>query len=569
MADIVARLLLDTSGFDANLNKAMQNTKGYKENVGSLASVMSKGMMRVAGAFGVAMGSMEAINKTIASSQTLTDDWGRTVEAATSITDSFFDALSHGDFSSFISGIGEAISKAKEYYNIIDDLGTFDIFHSSTIASEQLKITEAKIIINNKQSSAADKAKAAKAIKDSEAVIEAENKKLGIKASDAYYAGVRKVLANNGGIKASNKWIDTYFSYDGLEKAKKTLNELTNKHSIIDHNGNKQFTGWGKNEATAKGFKAILELSDKATQKIIRYKEQAIAAKQATANMELSNVRALNKANVGSSRGSGAKENKELSPEESIAYYNQELTKANREFNSAVSESARAAIQQKIDELKEVIRVMQFKADHPILPKDAMASMTSKTSLKQSANPGLGLKIQPLYTKKDVAITNDYAGALNATANAMSTLNTAMGDGNNTFLSFAAISGGAIAQMIIQLQALAGAKGIAGAFSMPFPASLAAVASVVSTVASVFASLPKFAEGGIVQGASSFGDMNIARVNSGEMILNGSQQANLFKMLNKGNVGSTTQKLDGTIKVKGSDLYLILSNYMSKLNKIR
>lgn len=48
---------------------------------------------------------------------------------------------------------------------------------------------------------------------------------------------------------------------------------------------------------------------------------------------------------------------------------------------------------------------------------------------------------------------------------------------------------------------------------------------------------PKFADGGIspllVGGSSYVGDKVLARVNSGEMILNKTQQANLFKMLNK------------------------------------
>jgi tape measure domain-containing protein len=50
-------------------------------------------------------------------------------------------------------------------------------------------------------------------------------------------------------------------------------------------------------------------------------------------------------------------------------------------------------------------------------------------------------------------------------------------------------------------------------------------------------SLPKFASGGIVGGNNTSGDQLIARVNSGEMILNKAQQANLFDMINKGNNG--------------------------------
>ena len=46
---------------------------------------------------------------------------------------------------------------------------------------------------------------------------------------------------------------------------------------------------------------------------------------------------------------------------------------------------------------------------------------------------------------------------------------------------------------------------------------------------------PKFATGGIVGGTSYVGDNVIARVNSGEMILNAEQQRKLFDMIAKSN----------------------------------
>ena len=63
----------------------------------------------------------------------------------------------------------------------------------------------------------------------------------------------------------------------------------------------------------------------------------------------------------------------------------------------------------------------------------------------------------------------------------------------------------------------------------------AAFAGVVSTIkAAVTPPAPKFAEGGIVPGNSFSGDNVIARVNSGEMILNGKQQAMLLNIANGG-----------------------------------
>ena len=84
------------------------------------------------------------------------------------------------------------------------------------------------------------------------------------------------------------------------------------------------------------------------------------------------------------------------------------------------------------------------------------------------------------------------------------------------------------------------AQGTAQAMSVPFPANLAAIVTTVATVAANIATAvstikqAKFAEGGIVPGTSYTGDLVQARLNSGEMVLNKRQQAQLFEIANTG-----------------------------------
>ena len=92
-----------------------------------------------------------------------------------------------------------------------------------------------------------------------------------------------------------------------------------------------------------------------------------------------------------------------------------------------------------------------------------------------------------------------------------------------------------------------------------------AVAGVAAMLA-LWKSLPKFANGGIIGGGSTIGDNTLARVNAGEMILNGRQQSNLFKAINSGKVGGTNVNI-GFDKVRGSDIYLSLKNYMKSSGK--
>lgn len=109
-------------------------------------------------------------------------------------------------------------------------------------------------------------------------------------------------------------------------------------------------------------------------------------------------------------------------------------------------------------------------------------------------------------------------------------------------------------------EAVAGAT--ASGAKMPFPLNLLAIGAGVAAVIAALASMSKFANGGIVGGNSTHGDRNIARVNSGEMILNKAQQGTLWSMLNgKGGMGGRVN-----FKIKGSDLIGVMENEVRKRN---
>lgn len=102
---------------------------------------------------------------------------------------------------------------------------------------------------------------------------------------------------------------------------------------------------------------------------------------------------------------------------------------------------------------------------------------------------------------------------------------------------------------------------------MPFPLNIAAIAAGIAAVIAGIAMIGSFADGGVIGGNSFHGDNMFARVNAGEMILNNKQQGNLFRLLDGGGVASNTGT--PTVKIKGSDLYVALNNYGSKMGKIR
>ena len=90
---------------------------------------------------------------------------------------------------------------------------------------------------------------------------------------------------------------------------------------------------------------------------------------------------------------------------------------------------------------------------------------------------------------------------------------------------------------------------------------IAATIAGLAVMTSTIAQLQSFSQGGIYQGSSTVGDHNLARVNAGEMILTKTQQGNLFRMLDNNTAGLGGGVGVSSVRIKGSDLYLALSNY--------
>lgn len=173
----------------------------------------------------------------------------------------------------------------------------------------------------------------------------------------------------------------------------------------------------------------------------------------------------------------------------------------------------------------------------------------------------------------------DVSSITSSVGSVFGSLGSAVGGTTGEVMNFAGQSINAVAQIIPQIVALIGAKeaealasGTASASSMPFPANIAAIASIIATIAGVFASLPKFESGGIVGGSSFVGDKLLARVNSGEMILNKKQQQNLYNSMENSVINSPRQmdvNVIGRTSIKGSDINMIFKNYENKMSRIK
>ena len=116
------------------------------------------------------------------------------------------------------------------------------------------------------------------------------------------------------------------------------------------------------------------------------------------------------------------------------------------------------------------------------------------------------------------------------------------------------------------------AKGVSAAgssaASLPFPANIIAIGAAIAAAVALFASIPKFATGGVITGGPTSGDKILARVNAGEMILNQGQQSRLFEAINSGKLGgSGNMSSTVTTRVRAKDLILTINNELKSQGK--
>ena len=194
-------------------------------------------------------------------------------------------------------------------------------------------------------------------------------------------------------------------------------------------------------------------------------------------------------------------------------------------------------------------------------------------------NSAKGMKEQSDKFDKQKESLQGLADVSSAVGNSFSTLGNVFkqtgDDATAAAMNVIGTTAQATAEIIPNIIKLIGAKqgeamanGTAAAAALPFPANIAAIASIIATIVSTFANIMSavgaFADGGIVGGGNLHGDKVLARLNGGEMVLNPTQQAKLFRTIEQGNIGNNTETVSQVKwKIKGSDLYGALYNYKS------
>lgn len=152
--------------------------------------------------------------------------------------------------------------------------------------------------------------------------------------------------------------------------------------------------------------------------------------------------------------------------------------------------------------------------------------------------------------------------AMNSFGEAMSTLGQVAKDEG---LQVAGIVAQAIAQVALGFATASAQEGKKGIWFW-LAASAAGLAQMMAMISQIKSVTGGYASGGIIGGTSYSGDKLLARVNSGEMVLNKRQQSNLFNAINSGNIGGGTVSTV-EFKLRGADIYGSMKNYKAIKSK--
>ena len=146
MSDAIVRLLLNTSGFDSNLQRSkgrMRDFSNQGSSTGNVLKLLGGNLAKLTGGLTAAGAALKVATDAFKTSESNIDAWGRTMESAKGVYEGFLNSLNTGDISGFLNNINQIISAAEDAYNALDDLKTYQAFNQVNVAKARASYAEA------------------------------------------------------------------------------------------------------------------------------------------------------------------------------------------------------------------------------------------------------------------------------------------------------------------------------------------------------------------------------------------------------------------------------------------
>lgn len=591
MADLITRLLLNTQQFDNNLGKSTKQIQGFQQKIQGFSSGAVSAFTKFAGVLGVAYGATELLQKGLNSNATLQDKYNSLMQAGSTVTDQFFTAIYSGDWTVFNDGIEKAIKNAKEYADTYRNVQR--MLETTSIKFEQTdaRKTQLEAIIEDDTKPLEERKKAQQEldrillmgvadIREASQITERElNNMLADLIGEAQYItteNAQKLI-----LDIRNKYSELRKELDAYREIRDTKNQVLNPNAF-KYSGDE----WYKinQDATKKYYQEYTKDQRAYYDELLRLADRMNDETFSSFQGLFDKLNDLNdKAGTWEKDRAGARDEiagikttaskKEIIPAGSIMEMQKKIADLRKKYENAADEGTRVGFMKAIKEAETELKMMQLRAAGTSLLPTGEINKPVGRNIADDVKSGY-INIKPISTDS-IQANYDYADSLGAIASIMGSVTNMTNEGAAGWLAYGAnilssISAAIpmITSLTTALTAKAAAEAAGSAAAVPVVGWINAVAAITA-IMSAMAAVPKFADGGIIGGNSFIGDNMIARVNSGEMILNNRQQRNLFNLLD--GKGGTSVNAGGKVKlrIEGRDLVGVINSQTSKTSKYK
>lgn len=330
------------------------------------------------------------------------------------------------------------------------------------------------------------------------------------------------------------------------------------------------------NNAELEKYYRINELiSDTKRTEIVQLRQQGRTIENNIASLK--RQQATVERRYGKERGGEGSPKVDIVPTGSIAELEKQISTARKNFLNATTDEARRSADELIKVLEAKKAFIEIGFKYPggvgnIKPVGKFANVDSKfTDLDGKINlPHIDMndKIKPFgevssysdYVSQIAAQNANLIDSFTGIGNVMYGMGDVLGESAGKWLQWGANVVSTVGRSLPALIGLANANsavaasgGAGSVAGIPIVGPILAAGAVLSIMGALM-NIPKFEFGGIVPGNSYSGDKMLARVNSGELILNRAQQNNLAGALSSG--GGAPREI--TLRARGKDLVAVI-----------
>lgn len=578
--DVRIKLAIESKEYNAAVRKANAEAKEFKRQQREAFKKAGEGASdgfgkiiatakKLAPAVTASAAALKVANTAMQENQRYTDEWGRITESARASYENFVNTLVSGDFSGYLSNMKAVIQTAREAYDALDAVGTANIFYNKSMAENELAIRQARFTIKSPDATAEERKAAGEVLQREQNKQIAEAKQMADIYTKAFAAKLAqqwtargvpttasdlvttsedgRTIARSGSLfdkyykdlATYNQWAAIYSEEKG-RRAWQT--EVDSQGRIISRTRGKGLM----DDASFRELEGIIEMSDEKLKESFDLLQKAWQTENTVLTKSIENFEYLRNANKPVTPGVGGGVSSAPSyATGSIAEINQRLTAAREGMNLATDEAAREVARKLVMAIEEELEAAQtFRRASEIESIGNLPGLQGLGAKSLTLDPSV-IRGKDGESKANNGLADSSEKAAEGivmVSDALQQLGIFSGIADEGLRTTARVIGNFLSMV---------GKTLGG----PWGAALSSIGSLVGS----------FDGGGIIGGTSYTGDRLVARVNSGEMILNPAQQRQLFNMANGGgesDSGVTSAAL------RGEDLYFALRNYGRRTGKI-